>query len=439
MNRSVNRPPNGNGNGRGGWPRAASEIARGSFVSFYQHWAMALFSLVAAFSIWFVIQDVENPIVQANFPSEGDSGIPVAPINVEDATPNEPYEVRVEVEGREDDLEGLTVDDFEATVDVKDLPVGVETEAPVRVRSLKDGVRVLSVTPSRIQLTLEPIEEREFDVSVNSSGSLASGLEVSSELEPLKVTVRGLRESLDLVVSVDLDVNLSALREGETRIEGDLQARSLNGSEVGVTISPPRAAVTYTVVQDFVQRSLPVKVPLNGQLAPGFRLGNIIIEPQVLSATGPRSQLDGRTELLTEAVNIGGATSEVRLVRNVEAIDNVSLERRTVTVRVEVRPIECGTGNNSCPAQSFQVAPGFENPPAGQFVQGGVIVNVKLAGPLAELQKVNQRDITATVNLGAPVSSGLYPVTVTLPAALQTLGVRVEQPEPVAVTLGPIP
>ena len=60
MNRSVNRPSNGNGNGRGGWTRAASEIARGSFLSFYQHWAMALFSLVAAFAIWFVI-DVENP------------------------------------------------------------------------------------------------------------------------------------------------------------------------------------------------------------------------------------------------------------------------------------------------------------------------------------------------------------------------------------------
>ena len=117
-------------------------------------------------------------------------------------------------------------------------------------------------------------------------------------------------------------------REGN-HIEGDLQARSLNGSEVGVTISPPRAAVTYTVVQDFVQRSLPVRPPLTGQLAPGFRIGSITVEPPVLSATGPRAQLDGRTELLTEAVNIGGATSEVRLVRNVEVIDNVSFERRT--------------------------------------------------------------------------------------------------------------
>jgi hypothetical protein len=68
-----------------------------------------------------------------------------------------------------------------------------------------------------------------------------------------------------------------------------------------------------------------------------------------------------------------------------------------------------------------------------------VTVTVKLAGPLPELQKVNPRDITATVNLGAPVGNGLYPVSVTVPANLSALGVRAEQPDPVAVTLGPNP
>ena len=435
MNRSVDR----NANGRNGRFSAAAEIARGSVLSLYQHWAMALFSLVAAFAIWFVIQDVENPIVQANFPGDG-SGIPVAPINVEDATPNETQDVEIQVEGREDDLEGLSLEDFEATVDLKGLPVNTPTEAPVRVRSLRDGVRVLSVNPSRIQLTLEPIEERSFPVTLNTSGQLNAGLEIrGTEVDPVQVTVRGLSASLQLVQSVDLDVNLAGLREGETPIEGELRARSLTGDTVEVTISPPRAAVTYTVAQNFVQRSLPVRAPLTGQLAPGFRIGNITIEPPVVSATGPRSQLDGRNELLTEAVNIGGATSEVRLVRNVELIDNVSFERRTVTVRIEVKAIECGTGNTACPAMSIQVAPGITNPPAGLFVQGGLTVTVKLAGPLAELQKLNPREITATVNLGAPAGNGLYPVSVTVPANLSALGVRAEQPDPIAVPLGPNP
>jgi hypothetical protein len=47
------------------WPVAALDAAKSSVLNVYDHWALALFSLAAAFSIWFVIQDVENPRVTA--------------------------------------------------------------------------------------------------------------------------------------------------------------------------------------------------------------------------------------------------------------------------------------------------------------------------------------------------------------------------------------
>lgn len=431
----------GNGNGRLSWPRAAAGVARGTVASFYQHWGLALFSVAAAFAIWFVIQDVENPRVEASFPADDQPpSIDVRAANVEDAAPNQTYTVRVRVEGREDDLSSLSNEDFEATIDVSGVAVGSPTEVPVRVRALRDGVRVLSVSPPTVNVTLEPIEEMKFLVTLNTSGQLVAGLEASADVSPLEVTVRGVRDSLQSVLSVDLDVNLNALREGETVLEGELRARSATGSEVGaVTISPARAKVTYTVAQTFVQRSLPVRPVLTGVLAPGYRLGAIVVEPPILTATGPRNQLDGRTEILTEAVNVSGATSEVRLIKNVEVIDNVSLERRTVTVRVEVKPIECGIANTSCSGIALTVGPGLQNLPTGQFVQGTIFAVVKLSGPLPELIKVTPGQVVATVNLAAPSSTGLYPVTVTLPPALTALGVRAEPVDPISVTLGPTP
>lgn len=434
----MNREPQ---NGRGAWYRAASEVARGSVLSLYDNWALALFSLVSAFAIWFVVQDVENPRVSASFPAVGaPSSLEVQAVNAENAALTQNHFVKVEVEGRQDDLESLSNDDFEATVDVRGVPLNSPTDLPVRVRSLRDGLTVLSVEPSTITVTLEPIQEQTFRVTLNTSGQLAAGLKATPVIDPVEVTVRGLADSLLSVASVDLDVNLSALREGESTFEGELTARNSSGSALDVAaISPSRARVSYTVVQDFVQRSLPVEPVLTGQVAAGYRIGSIVVEPSILSATGPRNQLDGRTKVLTEAIPVGGATSEVRVVKNVEVIDNVSFERRTVTVRIEVRAIECGTGNPSCPALSIPVAPGFTGQPAGQFPQGAYSVLVKLAGPLPELNKVDPRTITATVNLGAPVSSGLFPVNVTLPAALTNAGVRAEQVEPIAVTLGPQP
>ena len=434
----MNRDPQ---NGHSAWYRAASGVARGSVLNLYENWALALFSLVSAFAIWFVVQDVENPRVSASWPPVGTpASIEVQAVNAQDAGLRDTHLVRVEVEAREDELESLTNDDFEATVDVKNVPLDTPTELPVRVRSLKDGVRVLSVEPATVTVTLEPIVEQSFPVSLNTSGQLAAGLEATPEVSPVEVSVRGLAEVLQSVTSVDLDVNLSGLREGETTFDGELVARNASGSPVDVAaISPGRAKVTYTVAQSFVQRSLPVEPVLTGQVAPGYRIGNIVVEPPVVSATGPRNLLDGRTKVLTEAIPVGGATSEVRLVRNVEVIDNVSFERRNVTVRVEVQPIQCGAGNPACPATVVYVAPGFTNPPAGQFVQGAYQVAVRLAGPLTVLRDLDPKSVTATVNLATPSASGLYPVTVTLPASLSNAGVRAEQVDPLAVTLGPNP
>jgi len=428
-------------NGRVPWYRAAGEVARGSILSFYEHWALALFSVAAAFAIWFVVQDVENPRVSAPYPPLGvPASIEVQAVNAQDAGLRDTHLVSVDVEGRENDLESLTNDDFVATVDVKNVPLNTPVELPVRVRSQKDGVRVLSVQPATITVTLEPIVEQTFSVTLNTSGQLTAGLEAKPVVEPVQVKVRGLAEELQTVTSVDLDVNLSGLREGESTFEGELTARSASGSSVEVAaISPARARVTYTVAQTFVQRSLPVEPVLTGQVASGYRIASITVEPPTLSATGPRNLLDGRTKVLTEAIPIGGATSEVRLVRNVEAIDNVSFERRTVTVRIEIKQIECGAGNPACPATVVFVAPGFQNPPAGQFVQGAYQVGVRLAGPLNVLQAVDPRIVVATVNLGAPTAPGLYPVTVNLPASLTNAGVRAEAVDPITVTLGPTP
>jgi len=429
-------------NGRAPWPKAAGKVAKGSLLSLYQHWALALFSVAAAFGIWFVIQDVENPKVETVFPAEGEpASIEVKAVNADGLIPNEEFKVRIRVEGREDDLATLANDDFEATIDVRDIQAYTPTEVPVRVTATRDGLRVLSSEPSSVEVVLEPIAEKEVPVRVNPSGQLAPGLEEGDvEIEPQTVKVSGLEEQIASVATVALDINLGALGEGTTEIEGDLTARSATNSELAVTITPPRAKVTYTINQVFVQRSLPVALTYIGQVAVGYRISAIVIEPPVLTVSGPEQEFTGLTQLVTAPIPLTNATSEIRRVQDIDLQGrNLSPERSQVSVRIEIEQIQCGSANPSCPAVSMQIAPGFQNPPAGQFVQGTVTVLVKLSGPFAALQNVNPKDVTALVNLGAPTAPGLYPVTVTLTSALSNQGIRPEPVDPIPVTLGPNP
>src|SRR5690606_10227009 len=97
------------------------------------HWALAAFSVVAAFGVWVAIQDVENPRVQGIAPATG--GVEVEALNiprgflVDDIAP-----VKVEVEARQEVLAALQPGDFKATVDASQLGPNLRRASlPVKV------------------------------------------------------------------------------------------------------------------------------------------------------------------------------------------------------------------------------------------------------------------------------------------------------------------
>ncbi len=426
-------------NSRPSWPRVAFGIARGSTVSLYQHWAMALFSLIAAFAIWFVIQDVENPRVQSCFPADCSRIIPVEAVNADLYIPTQTFTVGVQVEGREGDIRNLSQDEFTATVDIKGITPGVPQERQVKVTSNRDGIRVLSVSPATVSISVEPLVERQFDVSVNRTGQLPAGfVEADIKIEPPQVTVRGREADLQTVASVNLDVNLSNQREGSTLIEDELVARNITSGTVDVSIAPKRAKVTLTISQDFVQRSVPVAPVLSGQPAAGYRITSISVEPSSIFVSGPADRMATLTQLSTEALALTNATGEIRRLQNIDAPANLSLERRTVTVIVQVKPIDCAAGatGTACGTYTIQVAPTPEGQPPGVLITSRLRVDVQLTGPLTVLDAIQPGQITAKVSLaGAVAGTAAYPVTVTVPTGLASQGVKAEQPSAIQITL----
>jgi hypothetical protein len=244
-------------------------------------------------------------------------------------------------------------------------------------------------------------------------------------------------------VSVDLDVSLAALREGATTLEGELRARSTTGVVDNVNLTPARGEVTYSVSQEFVQRSLPVAANTNGQVAAGYRLGAITFDPPVISVSGRVNDMANLTEIRTEPIQLGNAKSEIRLVVNISKVGeqaNLSLERQQVSVRIEVKPLECtgGPANTPCGSAVLLVGALPEDVPAGLVVLTSPIrVNVVLSGPMPAIETLAVNSVTARVSLaGAVAGPGTFPVTVNIPANLASQGVRAEPVPPIALTLG---
>lgn len=414
----------------------------GSAATVRQHWALGLFSVAAAFGIWFVIQDVENPRVEGRFPREPGS-IEAIVKNNNDSIVRDMVPVSLSVDARKSDFANLRREDFEVYIDLSGAePGGPAVSLPVRATSKRDGVRVLSVTPSTMRVTVVEAQTKEVPVTIRRTGELPAGYRESPDadpaIEPAFVTVRGAPELVSTVKNAELVVNLAGTRSETLVSEGDLTPRTESGSDVTVKLSQSRARVTIKIEQTFVQRTLSVTPAITGVPAPGYRIVNITSDPATVVLNGPTTAVGSiQLGLSTERVDVSGAKSDVVLTRNIDQPPNTFLDRRSVTVKVEIKPIECSAGTGTpCGAVTFIIAPDIGPPPAGlvRDTSGpGISSDVRISGPLAAIKDLKPGDLKVSVSLvGGVAGTATYQVVVVAPAGLN---LKVEPVDPVVIVL----
>jgi YbbR domain-containing protein len=416
--------------------RLARDVSRGVTLDISRHWAMAAFSVVAAFAIWAVVEDTDNPRIERPAPENGRIEVQarnVPPDRLVDALAS----VTVVVEGRTRDLENLRPSDFEATVDLKDATAtGALGPQRVRVSSRRRGVTVVRVIPETVDVALTTVETRVVKVTARVTGDALPGFRADgpTSIDPPEVTIRGRPDLVQQVDAVDLDVNLADAREeGQFTVEGDLVARRA-GNPVTVSISSAKARVTYTVEQVFVQRTFGLQPNITGSPAPGYVVTNVSSDPATVQVTGPQSIVNGLTgPLALEKLDVTGARQTITITRSIERPPNAATDRQSVVVRVEIQAIDCGSGPTApCQAATFFVPPVLEGPlPTGLRVEGSYTVQVKISGPLAQVAALKVSDLRATISLtGAVAGQNTIVPRVTAPA-----GLRIDSVEPLIVTL----
>ncbi|MEO6396882.1 MAG: CdaR family protein [Tepidiformaceae bacterium] len=422
--------------------RLVRRLVFGSVGSLYQHWALGLFSLVAAMGIWFVIQDVENPRIEGRFPR--DPGTLEAIVkNNNDFIVRDMVPVSLTVDARKGDFTNLRREDFEVYVDLAGVEVGgPPASLPVRATSKRDGVRVLGVTPSTMRVTVVEAQSKEVPVIIRRTGELPAGYRESPDadpaVEPAFVTVRGAPELVSTVKNAELVVNLAGTRSETLVADGDLTPRTESGSDVTVKLSQSRARVTIKIEQTFVQRTLSVTPAIFGVPAPGYRIVNITSEPASVVLNGPTTAVGSiQLGLSTERVDVSGAKSDVVVTRNIDQPPNTFLDRRSVTVKVEIKPIECSVGTGvPCGAVTFFIAPDIGPPPAGLVRDtsgAGFTADIRVSGPLSVIKDLLPSAFKVTVSLaGGAVGTATYPVVVVPPPGLN---IKVEPVDPVVIVL----
>jgi YbbR domain-containing protein len=237
-------------------------------------------------------------------------------------------------------------------------------------------------------------------------GEPALGYTIQSPVvEPVTVTVSGPRPDVDRVVEV-AGVVSAGNAEADVDASPVLEPRDTEGQPVShVVLSSRTADVRVPVKRSSYYRPMAIKVVLKGQVAPGYHIVDISVEPPVVTLFGApdaTAALPGYVE--TEPVDVEGAKDNVVVRPALNLPPNVALipVDEALVVEISIEAVQSSLTVEVVP-EPLGLSPGLTVTTSLEPVE--VILN----GPLSQLESLEAGDVRAVLNL-FDLSSGIQQI-----------------------------
>lgn len=213
--------------------------------------------------------------------------------------------VNVKVEGSRSDLASLSSEDLVASIDLGVPTEGIKT-LNVNV-DVPSGIRIESVSPSNINLKMEKIVKKDLTVDIEISDRLKESKIINvSEQSTKKITVSGLRNYVDKVDKIVLNINEEEYLDGKIHDIG-VKPVDKNGKTVeNVDLSQNDVSISFDVLQ-----SKEVGVELNyDNLPKNMQIEESKISPSKVIVKGEKSIVDKISAIKTREIDLSNLKND---------------------------------------------------------------------------------------------------------------------------------
>lgn len=320
-------------------------LLRQAAVSLRYNWGIGILSVVLAVSLWVYVTDRQNPDQTGRV--AGTLAVEVSNVPANQAVSSiSPEGVTVTVRAPQNVFDGLTVDDFRATIDLAGA-TGSRVVVDVQVEAERARVDVVDISPVRVTVELENVTTRTVPVRAQLVGTPPRGFEAGAvTVEPAQAEVMGPESLVGRVDAVVTDVNLTGV---STNFQQSLllEPRDDQGGKIeGVTAAPANARVTVEIRQLSFSAGFVVIPDIRGSPARGFRATGIEVSPPFVVISGPADifqTLNPAEGVTTDAVSVDGASADVVRTVALQLPPGAEVEQPQITVRVIIEPVVSGT------------------------------------------------------------------------------------------------
>ncbi len=392
-------------------------------------------SLLLAILVWTVAIQEQNPPREDDY--NHDIPVTVVPpaaglvsIDVMPAT------VRLRLLAPESSWTTLRPAKFKAVIDLSTLPAGFN-DVPIRVAVSDPQIKILSQDPQVVTINLQAEQTITLPVKVLVMDIPPLGyVHRAPVVLPETVKITGPASLVGRVEETVSEVFIRNSKETITSMRQVLVKDRETQSLTGLKVDPAKVEVTLPIEQRFGYKDVSVSAVVEGQVAPGYWVSNVSVEPATLTIVGNPNVLSSIPGFIeTAPVNLNQATADI--VRTVplnlpNGVTVVLPQKETsgasgVQVTVTVSAIESGQTVRR-PVIQQGVDPAYWWSASPQQAE------VILSGPIPRLQTLRPNDVKVIVDLFG-LKPGVYKVE---PTVFVPDGLRVEAilPQLIEITLG---
>jgi YbbR domain-containing protein len=389
-------------------------------------------ALALGLSVWVSAVSADDPNEVRTYPSP----IPLEVVGLDPSlvlTSDIPSAVNVTLRAPRSVWEVLTAreDAIRATVDLTGLSAGEHTQG-VQLTILERPYQIILADPTTVTVNLESILTQTFPLVVSLSGQPAAGYEAGDTTRDVtEVTVSGPESIVRQVERARVLINLDGIRES---LDETLPIEILDKEDIslqGLTINPESVRVSIPISQQRGIRDVAVKVVVQGEQAPGYRIEKISVFPPVVTvfADDPAlvSALPGVVE--TQPLDLQGRNEDISTRLSLNLPENITLVGvQTVQVQVSISPIQNSVTLLNQPINVNGLSEGLA---AQVYPQA---VDVIISGPVPVLEAISSRDITISVDVTG-LEIGVYQLRPEVDPFVENIIVESILPETVEVVI----
>lgn len=371
-----------------------------------------LLSVALAALLWLVVINSQDPVETCTF-----YDIPVTIINeaalaAKDKIPEivEGDTISVVVEARRSICDKLTKNDIVAVADFEKISVTDAVPIDVSVKNYEQDVEIVRGLNQVMKLRLEDSITKDFRIKISTTGQAKDGYVIGDMVaSPNMISITGSGTQIGKIKEVVLMVDVDGIsKDSQTTgvpVIYDMNGDVINSGKVAMNVKD--VAVTIPVLKTKTVRILVTAV---GEPAPGYEVGSISYQPDMVTVAGTLGELVLLGSTLKAECDITDQSGVVEENIDIASLWDESLEslrlvdEDKLAVTITMKPYEEKVFELTPAAIELRGLPeGF----SGKIISLSVS-QVHVSGKAASVQELNLQKLAPYIDLNDITEPGIY-------------------------------